>query len=130
MVVPAPRPRILVVDDEEAMLEVFTEALERTGVEVVAESDPRRAADSIRRGDAYDVAILDLHLPFVDGHALLEIIRQRQPGVPVIIVTGYPCAQSAQRCRDLGVLHYMRKPFDPAELVGQVRRALSKQVTP
>ena len=118
------RGLVLVVDDEEAMLEVFAETVERLGVEVVAESDPRKAAEHLRRGDAFDVVVLDLRMPHVDGLKLLELIRAKHPEVPVIVVTGYPSAASAKRCRELGVQQYLRKPFDPEELSRLVRRAL------
>lgn len=118
------RALVLVVDDEEAMLEVFTESLLRLGVDVVGVSDPRRAAEHVRNGDRFDVVVLDLRMPHVDGIALLEQLRAKQPDVPVIVVTGYPNAESARRCRELGVLLYLRKPFDPEELNRQVRRAL------
>jgi CheY-like chemotaxis protein len=121
------RALVLVVDDEEAMLEVFTETLERIGVDVVPQSDPRRAAESIQRGEAYDVAVLDLRLPHVDGLALLELIRKHQPALPVVVVTGYPNPQTAQRCRELGAWCYLRKPFEPDELARQVRRALARR---
>jgi len=120
----ARRAVVLVVDDEEAMLEVFTETLQRLGVDVVGESDPRKAAEHVRGGDRFDVAVLDLRMPHVDGFALLEQLRAKQPDLPVIVVTGYPSAESAKRCRDLGVMLYLRKPFDPEELNRQVRRAL------
>lgn len=119
-----PARRALVVEDEEAMLEVFTETLQRLGVEVVGEIDSRKAAQHMRDGDLYDVVVLDLRMPYVDGFSLIEQIRAKQPDVPVIVVTGYPSAESAKRCRDLGVLMYLRKPFDPEELNRQVRRAL------
>lgn len=120
----AQRALVLVVDDEESMLEVFSESLQRLGVDVIGEVDPRKAADHIRDGDRFDVVVLDLRMPHVDGLALLELIRTKQPDVPVVVVTGYPSAESAKRCRELGVLHYLRKPFDPEELNRQVRRAL------
>lgn len=118
------RALVLVVDDEEAMLEVFTDSLQRLNVDVVAETDPRKAAAHVRSGERFDVVVLDLRMPHVDGFALLEQIRAKQPDVPVIVVTGYPSAESAKRCRDLGVMLYLRKPFDPEELNRQVRRAL------
>lgn len=121
----SPGARVLVVEDEEAMTEVFTETLERLGIVVVAESDPRRVLESFKNGEHYDVVVLDLRLPYVCGLALLEQIRRDHPDLPVIVVTGYPSTESVQRCRELGVLHYMRKPFEPEELSRQVRRALS-----
>lgn len=124
------RALVLVVDDEEPMLEVLTETLDRIGVAVLAESDPRQAVEHVKRGDRFDVAVLDLRMPHVDGFTLLELIRKQQPDVPVIVVTGYPSAASAKRCRELGVTQYLRKPFDPEELSRLVRRVLAPQQRP
>jgi CheY-like chemotaxis protein len=126
----AKRALVLVVDDEEPMLEVFEETVQRLGVDVVAESDPRRVAEQVRRGERFDVVVLDLRMPHLDGLALIELLRARQPGLPVIVVTGYPSAESARRCRELGVAAYLRKPFDPEELGRHVRRALATSSAP
>lgn len=118
------RALVLVVDDEDAMLEIFGEVLGRVGVDVVADSDPRVSAKRFEQGDRFDLVLLDLRMPRLDGHELLRRIRKAQPDVPVIVITGYPSSQSAEACRRLGVSHYIRKPFDPAELAQRIRAAL------
>lgn len=118
-------PRILLVDDEVEMLEVYTEILARIGAEVRAEADPRAAAAAIESGGPFDLVVLDLRLPFVDGHELLRRIRSRSRELPVLVVTGYPTRESAERCRLLGIEEYVRKPFAPDEFVRHVRRALA-----
>lgn len=119
------RALILVVDDEEAMLEVYQDTLARLGVEVVAKGDPREAAALFDKNGHFDLVLLDLRMPHVDGLTLLQQIRKGHPGLPVIVITGYPSKESAERCRQLGALHYIRKPFDPEDLLRRVRRVLS-----
>lgn len=119
------RALILVVDDEEAMLEVYQDTLSRLGVEVVAKRDPRDVVALFQQNGYYDLVLLDLRMPHVDGLTLLERIRTTHPSIPVLVITGYPSKESAQRCRELGALHYIRKPFDPEDLLRRVRRVLS-----
>lgn len=119
------RALILVVDDEEAMLEVYQDTLSRLGVEVVAKRDPRDVVALFEQNGHYDLVLLDLRMPHVDGLTLLERIRTTHPSIPVLVITGYPSKESAQRCRELGALHYIRKPFDPEDLLRRVRRVLS-----
>jgi CheY-like chemotaxis protein len=127
-VIQRPRALVLVVDDEEAMLEVYEETLARLPVEVVAERDPRRVVETFRRDGHFDLVLLDLRMPHVDGVTLLAEIRSKHPEVPVMVVTGYPNRDTAERCRALGVTHYLRKPFDPEDLLRRVRKVLAQPV--
>jgi two-component system OmpR family response regulator len=126
-------PRILLVDDEVQMLEIYGELLERIGAKVRAESDARVAASAIEQDGPFDLVVLDLRMPFVDGYELLRRIRSGPAkDLPVLVVTGYPTQGSAEECRRLGVREYLRKPFDPDELIRHIRRALKRpgQTTP
>lgn len=118
------RALVLVVDDEQAMLEIYSEVLGRLGVDVVADSDPKVTAGRVEHGDRFDLVLLDLRMPGLDGHELLRRIRKVQTDVPVLVITGYPSSQSAEACRRLNVRQYIRKPFDPAELAQHIRGAL------
>jgi ATP-dependent Lon protease len=115
---------VLAVDDEDAMLEVYGELLGRVGVDVVADADPRVAARRVEQGDRFDLIIRDLRMPGIDGLELLRRIRRVQPDAPVVVVTGYPSAESAAACRRLGVRDYIRKPFVPDELARRIRALL------
>lgn len=119
------RALVLVVDDEEAMLEVYQDTLARLGVEVVAKRDPREAAALFEKNGHFDLVLLDLRMPHLNGLTLLERIRAGHPTVPVFVITGYPSKESAERCRQLGAQHYIRKPFDPEDLLRRVRRVLA-----
>lgn len=125
-----PTPRALVVDDEEAMLEVFSDLLARVGIEVTTENDPRSAVARLRNGAPFDLIVLDLRMPHLDGHALLAIARDQRPETPIVVVTGYPSQASLDRCRELGVTHYFRKPFDPDHLARELRRLLAARLLP
>ncbi|RMG12751.1 MAG: response regulator [Planctomycetota bacterium] len=119
-------PRILLVEDEVDMLEVISETLadELGGVRIRAESQPLGAAALLERED-FDLLVVDLRMPLMNGFQLIERARRLKPDLPTVVVTGYPSADSAERARRLGVRAYLRKPFRPEELVAAVREALA-----
>lgn len=107
------------------MLEVCVETLERLpGVVVVAERDPRRAADRLQQ-EAFDLLISNIQMPRLNGVSLLKQAKAAIPEMPVLMVTGYPMAETAQQCRDLGAAGYLTKPFVPDDLIAAVRVALN-----
>jgi CheY-like chemotaxis protein len=117
--------RILIVDDEADMLEVFVEILERGLKETILEggTDPRWAA---RRLDEsrFDLLITNVQMPRLSGLELLRIARRLAPAMPVVVVTGYPMRETAEMARALGASHYVTKPFVPAELLETIRSAV------
>ena len=117
----ARRPnRLLIVDNEPEVLEILEEVLAGEGVEVVVEQRPSRALERLREG-AFTALITDLNMPEVHGLRLLEQALEAQPTLRTMVLTGYPSADSAARCRALGVVDYVRKPFDFEELRASVR---------
>lgn len=116
--------RLLVVDDEEGMLEVLRETMERLepGVVVVAERDPRRAAD--RLGERFDVLVTDLQMRGLDGLGLAQRARREDPTIPILVVTGYRDLPAIARCRAMGA-EVIEKPFDPVALLERVRQAVA-----
>jgi len=118
-------PRILVVDNEEGILEVCSDTLARLdgGATVVLEPSSPRAAERLAR-EPFDLLITNLTMPGLSGVRLLERARAAQPDLPAIVITGYPSRETAERCRRLGAVDYVRKPFHPDELLGIVRGVL------
>ena len=97
--------RVLVVDDDEGMREIVQETLERLElpVEVCVEGDSTRALT--RLGDeSFDLLITDIHMPKLDGVGLLKAARERDPALPVLIMTGFPSVESAVACLKLGAV--------------------------
>ncbi len=97
---------------------------ERFAVEQIA--DGRKAVERIERGDAVDLVLLDVMLPYTDGFELLEKLRAHEAwkGVPVIILTSRTREHDAVRALSLGADDYLTKPFSPAELVARIRRRI------
>jgi len=97
---------------------------ERFAVESIA--DGRQAIARIEQGDAVDLVLLDVMLPYTDGFELLEKLRAHAAWqrVPVIVLTSRTREHDAVRALGLGADDYLTKPFSPAELVARIRRRI------
>src|SRR5665647_399517 len=118
------RPRVLCVDDEPVILQILRRLLEVQGFEAVVCSDPLEAVASFGDGD-FDVVITDIHMPSMDGLALMQAMRERQPDLPVVVVTGHGTVDTAIQALREGATGMLVKPFTGEELLAEVRRALS-----
>jgi putative two-component system response regulator len=118
------RPRVLCVDDEPVILQILRRLLEVQGFEAVTCGEPKDAVEAFGDG-FFDVVITDIHMPGMDGLALMQALREKQPELPVVVVTGHGTVDTAiQALRD-GATGMLVKPFTGEELLAEVRRALS-----
>jgi two-component system response regulator AtoC len=116
--------RILVVDDDEVTCALLIEVLGREGIEVVGETDPRRAL-ALAEAAPVDLAIVDVQMPGMNGLAMLQELRGRHPGLPVIVMTAFGSMDSAVQAISSGAVDYISKPMDVDELRATVRRVVS-----
>jgi DNA-binding response OmpR family regulator len=108
-------PRLLVVDDEEAICEGCRRIFSRQGFQVEKTNDAVEGlAWATERN--YAAILLDIKMPNMDGIQFLEQIRSAKPGVPVILMTGYPSIPNAVSAVRLGASGYVTKPFTPEEI--------------
>jgi two-component system response regulator HydG len=116
------RTRVLLVDDDPAMLETLEEGLTEQGFDVTT---ARSGEAAIARVDAAppDVVVTDVRMHGLDGIALLGRIREGHPELPVIVMTAYSALDTAIEAVRRGAFHYLAKPFRLAELVIFLRRA-------
>jgi EAL domain-containing protein (putative c-di-GMP-specific phosphodiesterase class I)/CheY-like chemotaxis protein len=117
------RGRILVVDDEEALVRVIAKSLMAAGHEVATASDGMRAVDLLASAP-FDAIVSDIDMPRMNGIQFLRNVRQRDAEVPVILMTGNPDVDSAVEAVAHGVLQYLIKPVDMGELRKVVARAV------
>jgi two-component system response regulator GlrR len=115
--------KILVVDDDSNLLEVIRMRLESAKYDVVAASEEKGALESVKT-QLFDVSILDLQLDSTDGISLMEKVHQVNPDIPVIILTAYGSIESAVEAMQRGAYSYLTKPFDPRELLFQIKNAM------
>ena len=120
---PVTRPRVLVVDDEEAIRSALSRALAAEGLLAdLAET----ASEGLQRAleEAYDLVILDLLMPGADGFAVLRQLLRDRPGQTVLVLSCLADVRSKVDCFDLGARDYLTKPFSLDELLARVRNQL------
>ncbi len=118
-------PRILAIDDEPAALRAIemTIRVQRLGT-VRLVSNPREALTQIEQ-ETFDLVLLDVVMPGVDGEALLTQIASRRPHLPVVMVSGANQAELAARCLRRGAKNFLLKPFEVPRLCAVIRDALA-----
>jgi len=118
--------RILVVDDEEIVIKSCLRILGNGEYEVEAVQSGREALKKIGENH-YDVLILDIMMPEIDGMEVLQRVKESHPDIDVIMVTGLSQIDTAVRAMKLGAFDYLPKPFDPDELKLVVQRAFERR---
>ena len=121
------RPRLLLVDDDEAIRSNLAPFLERAGFDVTVAVDGEDALTHIA-AERPDVIVLDVMMPRLDGREVLRRLRARQDFTPVVLLT--QVGESVERAAALeeGADDYLNKPFDPQELVARIRAILRRSV--
>jgi DNA-binding NtrC family response regulator len=114
---------ILIVDDEDVVRRSFERTLSAARHHVKAASGWTQAA-TLMQGEPFDVVLLDLRMPEVDGISVLEAIKARWPDSEVIVITGYPTLESAKRAMTLGAYDYLTKPVGPDEVIEAANAAV------
>lgn len=124
----ASQGRLLVVDDDAANREIVRRRLERMGHEVEMCGDGREAIERLRNR-SFDLVLLDMVMPGLDGYGVLEELKadENLRHVPVVMVSALDHLDSAVRCIELGAEDYLPKPFDPILLRARVEAALEKK---
>ncbi len=115
--------RILVIDDDDAIRDGCKQVLSRSGYEVHEAASAKEALALLDHYD-FDLVLLDLKMPDVNGLDLLRKIRQRDILVPVVMITAYGTMQNAVQAMRLGANDFLSKPFEPEELRIVVNRTL------
>ena len=122
------RPTILVADDEEDVRELVSYRLTRSGYDVIDAADGeeafRLASESVP-----DLMVLDVMMPRLDGYELTRRVRAEESlrSVPVILLTARSQETDVSRGFEVGADDYLRKPFNPDELVARVRAVLGRR---
>jgi PAS domain S-box-containing protein len=119
-------PRILVVDDEARMCTSIKRLLVPEGYRVETST---RAPEALRLIDSrrFDVFLLDLFMPVMDGFGILDHIHRQDPGAPVVMITGSASVETAVKALKSGAYDYLIKPVEPRELLRTLGHALEKR---
>jgi len=117
--------KILIVDDEPDLLEELRETLKQQRYDVDTAADGEAALDKVF-DNAYDLVILDIMLPKIDGLAVLKEIRDGDITTPVLMLTAKGSVEDKISGLDYGADDYLPKPFDMAELMARIRSLLRR----
>lgn len=117
---------IMVVDDDPKMRELLTSILENAGYIVETVSDGKGAIKACKKSPI-DVALIDIELPDTKGTRLLSILKEMQPKMVNIIITGHPSIENAVIAVNRKADGYLLKPFNPEDLLKMVERLLAEK---
>lgn len=118
-----PRPRILVVDDDEALRTVLVETLEAAGYEAEAVGGVELALRALQH-TGFDLVLSDVNMGSRDGFELLAQVRASDPSPPVVLMSSFGAGAVAERARREGAVEFLDKPFGLDDLVSVVARTL------
>jgi two-component system, NtrC family, nitrogen regulation response regulator GlnG len=118
---------IWVIDDDRSIRWVFEKALAREGIPYKTFAAAQEALDALKQG-VPQVLVSDIRMPGVSGLELLHSIKQRHPGLPIIIMTAYSDLESAVAAFQGGAFEYLPKPFDVDQAVELIRRAIGESM--
>jgi CheY-like chemotaxis protein len=122
----AEKNSILVVDDEDALRTVLSSELESEGY-VVATAGDGDEAISILQGKLFDLVLLDIKMPRVDGFEVLRFVKERYPATKVIMLTGFADLKNAIESKKLGAEDFVSKPYDLVDLLTTIERVLTSE---
>jgi len=119
------KKKVLIVDDERDIVKALVIRLQHNGYEVVVAFDGAQGIFMAHK-ESPDLIILDIRMPAGDGFSVAEKLRQsnQTEPIPIIFLTGSPEKNAEERAMQLGARFYIKKPYDPEELLEAVRRAM------
>src|SRR5512138_3074577 len=120
------QPVLVVVDDEEAILDVVGRFARRAGFDVVTCSGGREALEQMR-GRRADLLMVDLRMPDVGGLDVLRAVREMDPHCQTVLMTGYASVDTAVEAIKLGAMDYLSKPIDFGRLA-QVLSSVREEI--
>jgi DNA-binding NtrC family response regulator len=118
----AEKIKLLIVDDEVKFLESISQRLEMRGFDVTKATNGERALDEARKSK-FDVALLDLRMPGMNGVEVLSVLKKEHKYIEAIILTGHGSIDSAVECTKLGAFDYLPKPYELEKLLEVLQKA-------
>ena len=120
------KAKVLVVDDEAVVRESYLRTLDGVRYNVRAALDGEEAL-RMMEAEHFDVILLDIRMPEMDGIEVLRRIKERWPECEVVIITGYPSIETAKEAVRLGAYNYLAKPVGPQEVVEAATGAMTQK---
>ena len=114
--------RVLVIDDETVICDACDLVLSEKGHTVTARETGKTGLDAIREG-TYDILLLDMKLPDIDGMDILKVVQEEKPDLCTIVMTGYSSISNAVQAMREGADNYLAKPFTEDELLKAIEES-------
>jgi two-component system, OmpR family, response regulator len=119
--------RVLIVDDEEDFVETIVKRLIDRGLDAIGVTSGREALE-LMNGKEFDVAVLDVKMPGMDGIETLREMKKKNPSMEVIMLTGHGSVESGIQGLQLGAYNYVMKPVPLNDLLKQMNQAYERKV--
>lgn len=121
------KEKVLLVDDEQEFTQVLSERMGSRGLQVEAVDNGRAAIRKIKQ-ETYDAIILDMVMPGMDGMETLKHIRELNPDIQIILLTGHATLEKGVEAVKLGALDFLEKPADIQKLMDKIKEAKAKRM--
>jgi len=118
---------LLIVDDEVKFLDSIAKRLEMRGLRVAKATNGKDAVETARK-KKFDLALLDLKMPGMDGSEVLKILKDEHKFIEIIILTGHGSLESAVECTKLGAYGYLPKPYEFEALLDILKEAYTARL--
>jgi DNA-binding NtrC family response regulator len=119
--------KVLIVDDEKDFLDLISQRLEARDMKV-STADRAKDALSMLEKESYDAVVLDLQMPEMDGLEALKRIKEKNPDVQVILLTGHATVEKGVEAMKLGAMDLIEKPADLATIIDRIKRAKAEKI--
>lgn len=119
--------KVLLVDDELDFLDTLGERMRARGMNVSTSASGKEALKKVEN-ESFDVIILDLLMPEMDGLEVLRVLKQKRPELQVILLTGHATVQKGIEAMKLGAMDLVEKPADLQELTEKIKKAQAKKM--
>ena len=119
--------KVLLVDDEKDFVEALGERMRVRGMDVSTSVSPKEALKKIEE-ESYDVVVLDLLMPEMDGIEVLKTIKEKKPEIQIILLTGHGSIEKGVEAMKFGAMDFIEKPADLIILTEKIRKAQAKKM--
>jgi len=119
--------RVLLVDDESEFVETLAERMRHRGMDVATSGTGREALDRLEK-EPFDVVVLDLQMPGMDGLEALERIKRQKPDIQVVLLTGHATVEKSVEAMKKGALEFLEKPVDLSDLAEIIHKAKAEKM--
>ena len=119
--------KVLLVDDEKDFIETLSERMETRGMNVSSTVSPKEALDIVDK-ESFDAVVLDLKMPEMDGLEVLKRIKEKNPDIQVILLTGHATVQKGIEAMKLGAMDLIEKPVDISTLTEKIKNAHTQKM--